>query len=124
MRDLLEEIFVVRSINMDGPYFTLLIGDERIQGTPVVEVNLIRLLHETLGWASSNSDAWRMIRSNGLRISNEIVTSDTVDESGTLLYAGSEFIIQFGKRKWRRIIFPRMKQFYNDDAREEWYSNA
>jgi tyrosyl-tRNA synthetase len=124
MLDLPEEISAAQSINMDNEYFTLLIGDEEIQGTPVIEVNLITLLREVLGWASSNSEAWRMVRSGGLCISNEVVTPDTVDGSGTFFYAGSEFIIQFGKRKWRRIIFPRMKQFYNDDAREEWYSNA
>jgi len=79
-----------------------------------VEVNTVSLLRG-IGWATSNMEARRMIESKGLRIDNEVV------EDEEFFFAGSEFIMRFGKRRYIRIIFPAMKEFYNDSAEEEWY---
>lgn len=78
-----------------------------------VELELIPLLRQ-IGWASSNSEARRMLISGGLRIDGEVIEDDTI------YFCGSEFIMSFGKRRWIRIIVECMKQFYSDDAREEW----
>lgn len=79
-----------------------------------VEINTIQLLRD-VGWANSNGEARRMIASNGLKIDNEIHVEFE------FFFAGSEFIMQFG-RKYIRVIIPIMKQWYNDDARKEYAS--
>jgi len=68
-------------------------------------------------WAASKSEARRMLASGGVKIDG----IRHIEEE--FLFAGSEFIISFGKRKYARIVLPAMKEFYNDNAREEWDGN-
>lgn len=80
-----------------------------------VEINTVELLR-VINWATSNSDARRIINSRGLKIDNELHTELI------FFFTGSEFIMQFG-RKIIRILIPVMKQWYADNAREEYYNN-
>lgn len=73
-----------------------------------VAVNTIDLL-TTIEWAKTRSEARRMIQSGGLWIDGE--RHEFIDP---WFFAGSEFIMHFGKRRWAKIIFPAMKQYYKE----------
>lgn len=79
----------------------------------VIEINLIDLLTQ-IGWADSRAAARRMLQ-GGLRIDNEPHTGIE-----PFYFAGSEFIMSYGKRRWIRIVFPAMKAYYADNAADEW----
>jgi tyrosyl-tRNA synthetase len=72
-----------------------------------VEINTTQLLRD-IGWANSNNEARRMIRSGGLRIDGE------KHEEELFWFSGSSFVMQFGKRRFIRIRIPAMRQFYNE----------
>ncbi len=74
-----------------------------------VEVNTIQLLRD-VGWAKSNNEARRMLNDGGLRIDGEKHQEDV------FYFAGSEFIMQYGRRRFVRVRIPAMEQFYKESV--------
>jgi len=74
----------------------------------LVELSTLSILRQ-IGWAKSNNEARRMIRSGGLRIDGE---KHDLDE---FYLAGSSFILQYGRRQFARIHIPAMKEYYDDN---------
>lgn len=79
----------------------------------MIEVDPVALLME-IGWASSRSDARRMIASGGVYIDNEKIL-----DSAPFYFAGCSFLMKHG-RKWIHIIFESMRKFYTEESREIW----
>lgn len=78
------------------------------------EINPIDLL-VGCKWATSKSDARRMCRSGGFYIDNE-----KIENEDPFYFAGSKFIMKFG-RKYMHVILTEMLEHYpDDDAREIW----
>ena len=72
----------------------------------MVEIDTIKLLRD-VGWATSNSEAKRMIQGGGVYIDGE-----KHDILGSFFFAGCEFIMKHG-RKFVRVRIPEMEQFYD-----------
>lgn len=74
-----------------------------------VQINTIKLLRD-VKWANSNSEARRMLQSNGLRIDGEQHTQEE------FYFAGSSFIMQYGRRLFMRVRIPAMEEYYDHNS--------
>lgn len=78
-----------------------------------IHISVIDILRH-VGFATSNSEARRLLAQGAVRIDNEPQVSDD------MYFAGSEFILRCGKRKYARVIFPAMKEWYTEKAEDYW----
>ncbi len=92
-RDEFQRIFVEKKAPDEVAEHRIPAGDGKI---------FLPKLLVSLGLASSNTEAMRLIRQGGVKLDDETVASDTRDIRAT---PGEMRLVKVGKRRFARVIF-------------------